>query len=453
MFQGTLPKQLLPRIGTPSRRGRRPRDSPLSQSMLGAADPHQAAAMAASLEAAQLAQLMAAGFGKMPMPFGSIPGLGFNPMLGLPGFGLGLPGLQTEMTPTKSEKSKDSKGGGSKSSSSKDDSEKAKREREEEENASPHHSFPMMFNPLSLYNPALFAAHGMANFPLPTSMAGLLDPSLLNGHSGKEETSTRPSSRDRERERERDRERDRDMRERERGERDREKSRKKSELFDHGMVEDLSFRSKRKQELIENTTVAHSSGKAKLSKEQMSFESDDMPCDLSMKSKSKDDKSKQKICVSDKLSRIVDTLKCRVNKMDEKSSKYSEEDYTKASLDTALNLKKTESHSESGGLSHRDREESASTRSSGHSSSHKHSPSSISHSNHHTSKEPVPKIVQELLAAKQHRELEEMQAAKKHDSLAAKQMKALKESMKSSSKSSTSQSEEKSKASDSKDSD
>ncbi|XP_052817121.1 chromodomain-helicase-DNA-binding protein 8-like isoform X4 [Mya arenaria] len=378
---GSLPKQLLPRIVTPSRRGRRPRDSPLSHSMLGVSDPHQAAAMAASIEAAQLAQLMAAGFGKMPMPFGSIPGLGFNPMLGLPGFGLGLPGTSAaESTPSKSEsKSKESKG-----SSSKEDRDKHK---EEDKNASPHPSFPLMFNPL-MYNPALLAAHGLANFPLPTSMAGLMDPGLINGHSSsssKEETSTSSSSR-------------------------REKSsHKKSELFERGMVEDLSIRSKRK-EVIENTTEAHGASKPKLNKD-MSFENDDMPCDLSMKSKSKEDKSKQKICSSDKLSRIVDTLKCRVNKMDEKPSKYSEEDNRRNSLDAALNLK-TES-----GSSHREesRSGSSSKKDSSGALSHKHSPSSSSTSSHsnHTSKEPVPKIVQELLAAKQQRDHDELLGASK----------------------------------------
>ena len=53
-----------------------------------------------------------------------------------------------------------------------------------------------------------------------------------------------------------------------------------------------------------------------------SFNSDDIPYDLYDKTKSNEDKSKQKICSSDKLSRIVDTLKFRVNKMDEVMPKF-----------------------------------------------------------------------------------------------------------------------------------
>ena len=413
-----MPKQLLPRVGSSSRRGRRPRDSPLSHSMLGATDPHHAAAIAASMEAMNAANLMASGFGKLPLPFASIPGLGLNPMLGLSGFG--FPGLTGSPLPEKSDsKHKDSK-------SSKDD-DKCK---DEDKTASPHPSFPLMFNPL-LYNPALMAAHGLANFQLPTSLAGL-DSSLLNGHStystsiAKEETATSSSSS--------------------------KPSRHSSEptLDKRDAPEDLSI--KRKKMVIENTTEAHSKGKSKLLKE-MNFESDDMPCDLSMKPKqneSKEEKSKQKICSSDKLSRIVDTLKFRVNKMDEKPS---EED-RKSSLDNLLNLKEKKSESSSSRREGREEGRSSSSKKDLlNSLSHKHSSSS---SNHHGTKETVPKIVQELLAAKQLREEEELLMVKHHklSALVAKQHKHSKESAKSSSKSPSAQgSDESRRQADSPDSD
>lgn len=398
-------------MSTPSRRGRRPRDSPLSHSMLGA-DPHQAAALAASMEAMNAANLM--GFGKFPLPFSAIPGLGLNPMLGLAGFG--FPGLPGSPLAEKESKHKEGKG-------SKDDGDKSK---EDEKSASPHPSFPLMYNPL-LYNPALLAAHGLGNFPLPTSLAGSLaglDSSLLNGHtSGKEETATSSTSS--------------------------KSSRHSSEqaLDKLEAPEDLSIKRK---SVVENTTEAHSSSKSKPMRD-VSFD-DDMPCDLSMKPRpkeSKEEKSKQKICSSDKLSRIVDTLKCRVNKMDEKSSKVLE-DERKSGLDAVLNLKDKESEPGSSR-----REESRSSGSSSkkdlfNSSSHKHSSSSSSssssHSNHSGSKETVPKIVQELLAAKQLREQEELLLAKqqKLSALVAKQQKLSKDSAKSSSKSSSAQGSEES---------
>lgn len=402
VFQGSLPKQLLPRIVTPSRRGRRPRDSPLSHSMLGATDPHQAAALAASMEAMNAANLM--GLGKFPMPFGSIPGLGLNPVLGLPGFG--FPGLSGSPVPEKESKHKESKG-------SKDDGDKSK---DDEKNASPHPSFPLMFNPL-LYNSALLAAHGLPpGLPLPTSLTGL-DSSLLNGHSsGKEETVTSSSS----------------------------SSKSSRHLSETGhskrkdAPEDLSIKRKT---YIENTIEAHSGSKSKFTRDVTLDNEEDMPCDLSMKPKQKEEKSKQKICSSDKLSRIVDTLKTRVNKMDEKSSKVLEED-RKSSLDVALNLADKDGDSGSSRKEESSHLSSASKRDIN-SLSHKHG-SSSSHSNHSGSKETVPKIVQELLAAKQQRDQEELLVAKqqKVNSFAAKQHKINRDSMKSSSKSSSAQGSE-----------
>lgn len=383
--------------------------------MLGTSDPHQAAAIAASMEAMNAAQLMAAGFGKLPLPFGSIPGLGLSPMLGLQGFG--FPGMSSSPVPEKSEsKHKESKG-------SKEDGEKSK---DEDTSSSPHPSFPLMYNPL-LFNPALLAAQGLANFPLPTSLAGM-DSSLINGHTpSKEETSSGRSSSS-------------------------VKSRHVSEYSDLSLAEDLSVRKKSKPP-IENTTEAHSSGKSKL-KLDVSLDGEDMPCDLSMKSKTKEDKSKQKICSSDKLSRIVDTLKFRVNKMDEKPQKDEDKESKRHSIDAVLNLSDRNSvysSKESEGVSSRKDTinslslklaTSVSSKSSS-SSSMKSPPSSSSSSSNHA-KEPVPKIVQELLAAKKQREQEEMLSSKqgKLDAIAAKQHKQLKDSPVSKPKSSSSQGSE-----------
>lgn len=406
---------------TPSRRGRKPRDSPLSHPMLGTSDPHQAAAIAASMEAMNAAQLMAAGFGKLPLPFGSIPGLGLNPMLGLQGFA--FPGLSGSPVPEKSEsKHKESK-------ASKEDGEKSK---EDEKSSSPHPSFPLMYNPL-LFNPALLAAQGMANFPLPTSLTGV-EASLINGHTPpKEETASSSSSGSSR------------------------KSRHVSEYSEQNLVEDLSVRSKSKpfKPVIENTTAAHSSGKSKQKIDQ-SVESEDMPCDLSMKPKAKEEKSKQKICSSDKLSRIVDTLKFRVNKMDEKPQKgESDKDSKRHSIDAVLNLSDKSSAKEQSesGSSRKESLNSLSlkhtTSSSLKSSSSSKSPSSSSSSSNH-SKEPVPKIVQELLAAKQQREREEMMVAKqlKLDAITAKQQRLLEAAGSKSKSSSSSQGSEVSGGSD-----
>ena len=270
-----MPKQLLPRVVTPNRRGRgRPsRDSPLSHSMLGTSDPHAAAALAASMEAMNAAQLMAAGIHKLPLPFGTLPGLGLgNPLLGLSG--LGIPGLQGSSPLSK-------------------DSESKRKDLEDKEgskgdNKSPHPSFPMLYNPL-LYNP-LFAAQSLGSFPLPTSLSSPipgLSSKLINGHTHSDSEEEPKISR----------------------------SRKASEQYDQDEAEDLSVKSEKK--VVENVTQAHSSG---IHKTETVLDDSEQPCDLSMKSKPKEE-VKPKIIGSDKLSRIVDSLKDRVNKMDDKPVK------------------------------------------------------------------------------------------------------------------------------------
>ena len=375
-----MPKTLLPRVVTPSRRGRRPRDSPISHSsILSGGDPHQAAALAASIEAMNAAQLMAAGYGKLPLPFGSLPGLGMNPMLGL----IGFPGVAPGPLPTEKLESK------SKESSKKANDDGEKKQKKDDE-ALPHSSFPLMFNPM-LYNQAVLASHGLSNFSTPTSLSGV-GSSMINGHSKSEKEtgkSPKPQHKDR---------------------------------HDQSGAEDLSCKSKQ-QKVIENTTAAHSGGKNKSKIETISAAAEgdnDMPCDLSMKPKSKeikDDKSKQKICNSDKLSRIVDTLKCRVNNMDDipiKDDKVREN--RRNSVDAVLKASESAPSIESV------HSEISLSKNSSNLLSRK--PAQSISPNH--VKEPVPKIVQELLLAKQHKEIKEreelmMAKQKKLDNLLNKQ--------------------------------
>lgn len=417
-FQGSLPKQLLPRVVTPSRRGRgRPaRDSPVSHSMLGTSDPHAAAALAASMEAMNAAQLMAAGIPKLPLPFGSLPGLGMpNPLFGLSGLGIpGLPG-----TPPLS-KDSDSK--------RKDPEEK---ESTSGESKSPHPSFPMLYNPL-LYNP-LFAAQGLAGFPLPTSLSSQLpglSSRLINGHAQSDSEEEPKVS----------------------------KSRRASEQLEQDEAEDLSVKSEKK--VIENLQEAHSSGKHK---PESVLDESEQPCDLSMKSKPKEE-PKTKIIGSDKLSRIVDSLKDRVNKMDGKpvtgltdkvkEGKKSKLDSLLFSLsqDKQLSLPEVSSPPPERRPSLTERRASESDKqtverrpslsdkqvvldrhSSSKLTSHtdssltkKSSSSSISQTSSHgvkpSTKEPVPQIVQELLAAKQLKDAAKLQ---KEAELAFKQQKAI----------------------------
>lgn len=412
-MQGSLPKQLLPRVVTPSRRGRgRPsRDSPpvsLSHSMLGTSDPHAAAALAASLEAMNAAQLMAAGIPKLPLPFGSLPGLGLgNPLLGLSG--LGIPGL-----PGTSPLSKDS-------DSKRKDLDEKEGSKGENKSLSPHPSFPMLYNPL-LYNP-LFAPQGLG-FPLPTSLSSPgLSSRLLNGHAQSDSEEEPKVS----------------------------KSRRASEQFGQEEAEDLSVKSDKK--VIENMHEAHSSGKHKPEKV---LDDSEQPCDLSMKSKSKEKEEPQtKIIGSDKLSRIVDSLKDRVNKMDGKPmSGLSEKakEGKKSNLDSLLFSLSKEKPSSSPPTSSpsADRRPSVSERrpslsdklvvtSSGVSTSKlltSHSETSLTRKSSLSSpisltsssgvkpstKETVPQIVQELLAAKQLKDAAKLQ---KEAELAAKQQKAI----------------------------
>ena len=292
-LQGSLPKQLLPRVVTPNRRGRgRPaRDSPpVSHSMLGTSDPHAAAAMAATLEAMNVAQLMAAGIPKLPLPFASLPpgiGLG-NPLLGLSG--MGIPGLPS--TPPLSSKDSDSK---------RKDLEDKEGSKGESKSMSPHPSFPMLYNPL-LYNP-LFAAQGLGGFPLPTSLSSpSISSRLINGHA-QSDSEDEPKAL---------------------------KTCRTSEQIEQDEAEDLSVRSENK--VVENLHEAHSSGKHK--PEPVSDDSE-QPCDLSMKSKSKEEPG-TKIIGSDKLSRIVDSLKDRVNKMDGKPVSDKVKEGKKGKLDSLL---------------------------------------------------------------------------------------------------------------------
>ena len=416
--------------------------------MLGTSDPHAAAAMAATLEAMNAAQLMAAGFPKLPLPFASLPpGLGLsNPLLGLSG--LGIPGFPT--TPPLSSKDSDSK--------RKDLEDK---EGSKGDSKSPHPSFPMMYNPL-LYNP-LLAAQGLGGFPLPTSLSSPgLSSRLINGH-GQSDSEDEPKL---------------------------SRSRRTSERVEQNEAEDLSVRSDKK--VIENLHEAHSSGKHK---PEPVMDDSEQPCDLSMKSKSKEETG-TKIIASDKLSKIVDSLKDRVNKMDGKPvSSLSEKakegkkskldsllfslasqekssgaaDLTSPSFDRRLSSSSASSSDRRSSLTSPtsdrrssltslilDRQSSSSERRPSVSDKHSDRTSSskllTSHSDtilsrksslssplsltsssgvkpstkelgvKHSTKEPVPQIVQELLAAKQLKDAAKLQ---KEMDLAAKQQRAI----------------------------
>ncbi|XP_041376531.1 chromodomain-helicase-DNA-binding protein 8-like isoform X2 [Gigantopelta aegis] len=178
--KGSLPKSMDSRILKSSGRGRKSRDSMLHPSFLGEmAYPGSLSAMAGF---PVTAGLMGA-FPKLPlnMPFGALPNLALpNPMLSLGG--LGLPGfpLTSALTKTTDSDGKD------KTSGDKDGDVKS----DLSSTSSPHPSFPSFYyNPL-MYNP-LLAAQGLPGFPIPTSLsaslAGLVNPGAINGRLESEE--------------------------------------------------------------------------------------------------------------------------------------------------------------------------------------------------------------------------------------------------------------------------
>ncbi|KAL3860710.1 hypothetical protein ACJMK2_010796 [Sinanodonta woodiana] len=300
--KGNLPKNLLQRVVTPTRRGRgRPRESFPSHSIFAGDQLTAAAAAAASMNA--LSGFPGAGmltdFSKLPlnMPFGAL-GLG-STLFGLPGFGLsGLP-----VSSSVSKLDSDSKGidsitsrkGESASSSSTQSS----------STSTPHPSFPLLYNPL--YYNSLLASQGLASaghFQLtgshPSAFASLAQGSFLNGKIQSE------SEKD-------------------------SKLKKSSSNKKEDKAQDLSFKKAFDLSLPQkdkHIKEAHSHSAPSPHQKYHSSSLQDAPTDLSMKPKQNVSetkpikekvKSKSKIFNSLKLNKIVDSLKDRVLKMEDKS--------------------------------------------------------------------------------------------------------------------------------------
>ncbi|KAK3608042.1 hypothetical protein CHS0354_031028 [Potamilus streckersoni] len=327
--KGNLPKNLLQRVVTPTRRGRgRPRESFPSHSIFAGDQLTAAAAAAASMNA--LSGFPGAGiltdFSKLPlnMPFGAL-GLG-SPLFGLPGFGLsGLP-----VSSSVSKLDSDSKGidsitsrkGESKSSSSTPSSSTS--------TTTPHPSFPLLYNPL--YYNSLFATQGLTSaghFQLtgshPSAFASLAQGSFLNGKIQSDS--------------------EKDLKLKKSG------SNKKEDK-----AQDLSFKEAFDLSLAQkdkHIKEAHSHSILSSHQKCHSSSLQDAPTDLSMKPKQNDwetkpikekVKSKSKIFSSLKLNKIVDSLKDRVLKMEDKS-KSKEKDLEDADQGFKEDWNKDESNS------------------------------------------------------------------------------------------------------------
>ncbi|CAC5413135.1 CHD9 [Mytilus coruscus] len=304
-----LPKSLQSRVVTPTR-GRKPKDS-LSSSLMGSDIPFSAASLAGLSGFHNPSLMSMSGLPKLPlgMPFGALPNFGLgNPLLGMAGY---LPGLTASHSKDTESSSKDRKSPKCKESS----------KSESKSPSIPHPSFPFMYNPM-LLNP-LFAAQAQSlgfSLPtsLPTSFGALAHSGLMNGSTA-----------------------DSDLEE---GEIKRfsQKERRGSSSGLQDAPQDLSVKAKHQHDSAkhrrEKKHSSHSSDHDKLlsaSKQYSASLQQDEPTDLSMKSKpSTPDsaKSKPKIQSSFKLSKIVDTLKDKVNKMEDRSRKDR-----KLKLDSILN--------------------------------------------------------------------------------------------------------------------
>ena len=289
---------------TPSR-GRKPKD-PITSSLLGSDIPFRTASLA-GLSGFANPSLMS-GLPKLPlgMPFGALPNFG-NPLLGMAGY---LPGLTPPHSKDSESSSKDSKSPKSKDSS----------KSESKSPSIPHPSFPFMYNPM-LLNP-LFAAQAQSlgfSLPtsLPTSFGALAHSGLVNGSTG-----------------------DSDLEE---GEIKRysHKERRSSSSGHLDLPQDLSVKTKHSERSHSSKHDKHRSASKHYSASNVQDEPTDLsmktkePADLSVKSKhisSEACKSKPKIQSSFKLSKIVDSLKDKVNKMEDRSRKDK-----KSKLDSILN--------------------------------------------------------------------------------------------------------------------
>ncbi|XP_071173454.1 chromodomain-helicase-DNA-binding protein 8-like isoform X4 [Mytilus edulis] len=306
-----LPKSLQSRVVTPSR-GRKPKDT-LSSSMMGSDIPFSAASLAGLSGFHSPGLMSMSGLPKLPlgMPFGALPNFGLgNPLLGMAGY---LPGLTASHSKDTESSSKDRKSPKCKESS----------KSESKSPSIPHPSFPFMYNPM-LLNP-LFAAQAQSlgfSLPtsLPTSFGALAHSGLMNGSTA-----------------------DSDLEE---GEIKRfsQKERRGSSSGLQDAPQDLSVKAKhhheggskhRREKKHSSHSSDHHDKSSSASKQYSASIQQDEPTDLSMKSKpSTPDsaKSKPKIQSSFKLSKIVDTLKDKVNKMEDRSRKDR-----KSKLDSILN--------------------------------------------------------------------------------------------------------------------
>ncbi|KAL5021350.1 hypothetical protein ScPMuIL_000505 [Solemya velum] len=318
--KGNLPRMLYSRLLGDRRRGR-PKDGAFTHPLLSTELATQAAQMNAFASLGNAGLLP--GFPKMPMnmPFGALPNLGLsNPMLGIPGFsipGFALPSLGKS---TESESKKDLK-----TPEKKDSEKKDSRSPSCSSATTPHPSFPIMYNPL-MYSP-LLAAQGMRNMTLPsgipTSFASLAQSSVLNGQADSET---------------------------EEGEIKRHSLSHKrtsvSRSHPQDVAEDLSFKKTSHAEKHRHAekTETHSTKKEKSALLEKSVE--DQPTDLSMKSKPKDYKNKQKILNSNKLSKIVDSLKDKVLKLEKDEKFKDKETISESSKPTADECVEKSSHSD-----------------------------------------------------------------------------------------------------------
>ena len=296
----------------------------MSQSVLAGESPFSPASMA-SLSAFPGMGLMS-GFSKLPlgMPFGALPNFSMsNPMLGLTGF---MPGLSPLGKESESKKEKHSPSSKKESSSSRHES------KSPSSSQTPHPSFPMLYNPLMLMSNPLLAAQAQAglNFSLPSSLpssfAALAQSGLMNGKG------------------------DSDLEDREPGEVGRFA---RGDPKDQEMAQDLSVRVEAHSHHSKRRHMDSSSERSKERRRISSIDEQDQPTDLSMKSKPKespvresvkdysepkDYTKKNKIQGSFKLNKIVDTLKDKVNKMEDRGqgSGVREKKDKKSKLDSIL---------------------------------------------------------------------------------------------------------------------
>ncbi|KAK3086718.1 hypothetical protein FSP39_022463 [Pinctada imbricata] len=325
--KGNLPKNLLSRVIQPNleRRRGRPRESSLSQSVLGDS-PFSSASMA-GLSGFPGMGLMSS-FNKLPlgMPFGALPNFSMsNPMMGLAGF---MPGF----TPPSLGKEAESKKEKHSPSSKKESSSSRHESKSPSSSQTPHPSFPFLYNPLMLMSNPLLAAQAQGlNFSLPStlpsSFAALAQSNMMNGKG------------------------DSDLEDREPGEVGGRFGR--GDPKDQDVAQDLSVRVEAHSHHSKSRHLDTS--QERRSKDRLSISSlddQDQPTDLSMKSKSKESpardshrdgnepkdftKTKNKIQGSFKLNKIVDTLKDKVNKMEDKVVSGREKKDRKSKLDSIL---------------------------------------------------------------------------------------------------------------------